>query len=405
VQAAGWTVADLNAVVPDSYRPDTFRPTGPRPLSGEPVEPPPALAHPVVDDAVFLQSRFALYWRTGAREELAQDLDRVDALVRLEFEDRLPRLEARGRPEDGSRVAVLLRTHLDNPTVRQTLAVLQAGAGYDLRVLAHEEPGRSLNFDPTPKMTHALKDFRDHGFAAQSPNFLMHCADLLFGYAQERLPDHDWLVMVENDVAIRDPSYFSRLATRLAALPAGALDLAIPRLNFSHPSWMWHPGAARVFPRVLGSFFPVVAISARAARSLWSERLKERAQARNEDHTADATSGVMFCEAFTPSAAWAAGLRVDDLNNLVPDSYASDSFNVGPPRLLSAEPPGANPALAHPVLHDRDFLEKRLAHDRRTGRVEAFIADLEARTFPSLPPALVEEFLGLCQTERRPRKG
>ncbi|MDP8915998.1 MAG: hypothetical protein M3M95_02105, partial [Pseudomonadota bacterium] len=212
-----------------------------------------------------------------------------------------------------------------------------------------------------------------------------------------RLPGYDWYVLVENDVFIRPsrPGYFERLAAVLAAQPEGSLDMAAVKLGFSDPIWMWHPAVHRVYDRVLSTFFPVVALSKRAIPYLLAERLKEQQRVRAAGIKLNGTpdpDNLMFCEAFIASALWAARYPITDLNLLMPGSYVEESFNTGPPQLLGDQPLEGPPDLAHPVLDDRDFLEKHLFFSWRTDALPEFIAELRRPAWPRIPEPLLREY-------------
>ena len=401
LMSAGLAMMDLEALLPGSYTLGGFNRQVGRTMGGERLDAPPALAHPVLDDGALLEERFSESTRTEALDQFLSDVRaRIWPMaegVYREFQDRLiapPFAIERRAP---ARVAVLLRTHVDNDTVRGLLAALREGTGYDLFVLAHEEPGREMDFAPTPKISHSMQTFRDLGFEVEQPYFLLHCADLLFAFAQARAPGYDWYVLVENDLLIRPDAagYFDRLAARLADHPPGTLDLVVPKLMFSNPGWMWHRAAARRYPRVLSSFFPLVAMSGRAVPYLFGERVSECDEARAAGvklSPSGEPSNIIFCEAFVPSALWAGGYRITDLNHLSPGSYSTHEFNFGPPRLLSEERTDAPGALAHPVLHDRDFLEKHMIFSWRTGALDGFISALRRPEWPSIPVPLLREF-------------
>lgn len=269
--------------------------------------------------------------------------------------------------------------------VRNSLEALRAGTAYDLYVLAREEPGQALDFGDLPKITHSLQTFRHLGFKVDDPYALMHCSDILFGFLQQQIPGYDFYVMVENDVFIRrtEPPYFDRLASKLAHSQDDHYDLIAVKLGFSDPKWLWHPAVAKVYDRVLTTFFPVVALSDRAITHLYEERLKELARLRaagaldRDGLPAD----LMFCEAFIASALWGR-FNVMELNEFMPGSYVDDDFNTGPPRLLVQQSNEAPPALSHPVVDAHDFLEKMLFFSWRTHALDDFIEKLRTGYWP-----------------------
>lgn len=222
----------------------------------------------------------------------------------------------------------------------------------------------------------------------------MHSADVLFGMLAQRLPEYDYFVLLENDVYVREsePAYFERLADSLRE--TGALDLAIVKLGVSDPVWIWHAAAARAYPKVWTSFFPLVVVSRRAAEYLLEERRREQARTPPE-HRRPTGQGsedrIVFCEAFIASALWAGGYKILDLNELLPGSYVDDRFNTGPPQLLGDPALDAGADLSHPVLSDREFLDKHLYFSWRTRTLQPFLERLRDRAWP-LPEALAAEY-------------
>jgi hypothetical protein len=311
-----------------------------------------------------------------------------------ELQAAVDRTAAAAGPPRRPRVAVLLRTHVETENVRRSLRLLAEGQGYDAYLLAHEEPGRNLDAGPLPKLSHSLQSIRDLGFHVESPYFLMHCADILFGWAAQQLPDYDFYVMLENDVFLRDgdPPYLDRISEALGQV--GAMDLAIVKLGRSDPVWIWHGAVARSYPEVFTSFFPLVVVSKRGAEHLLQERLREQARTPPEHRTPQGTGEdhIMFCEAFIASALWGGGYNILDLNELVPGSYQDEYFNTGPPQLF--DDPGLRGAadLVHPVLSDREFLDKHLYYSWRTRSLRSFHDQLKAGAWP-LPEALRAEYL------------
>ncbi|MDP8916492.1 MAG: hypothetical protein M3M95_04675 [Pseudomonadota bacterium] len=396
--AARLRMANLNDLLPGSYADDSFASGPPQPMHRVSMEGPPCLAHPVVADRDALRMRAAEAWASGDLDGLHADLalpswPAEDAEVAA-FRERLGAKLLPPRSAPG-RVAVLLRTHLDSLKVRHSIAELAQGSNYDFYMLAHEEPGREMDFGAVPKVSHSMQALRELGFNVHHRYFMMHFADVLFGFVQQRLPDYDWYVMVENDVFIRPGvGYFDRLAARLAEEPEGGLDMAAGRLAFSNPHWMWHAAAARVHDPVLGCFFPIVAVSRRAVPFLLEQRLQEQAWARAEGLTAKETNeprNLMFCEAFIGSALWAGGFRITDLNCLIPGSYDYATYNTGPPMLLNEQTSHLGPALLHPVLDGRDFLDKHFFFSLKTGGLPDFLDKLRWRAWP-LPDELQEEY-------------
>jgi hypothetical protein len=296
-----------------------------------------------------------------------------------------------------NRLVVLLRTHIDSPKVRDSIDALARGSKYDFFVLAHEEPGAELDFGATSKLTHSLQTFRDLGFEVTGPQFLTHCADLLFAFAQSRLPDYDHYLIVEYDVFVqqREAHPFDRIAEVLAGSEAPP-DFIAAYGERAEPSWMWVPATAAVYAEVAQSFFPAVILSARAIKALYEERLKEREQVRASGRPLlgdGSAADWMFCEAFTPTALKARGdFRLADWNDVLPGTYEWTSFNVGPPRLLAGHLATELPVqLVHPVLGGREFLQKGLLFSALSNTTPEWLATLRSGAWP-IHETLLTEF-------------
>ena len=293
-----------------------------------------------------------------------------------------------------SPIAVLLRTHTDDPKVRHSVDALSAGQGYDFFVLAREDE-QTLDFAPAAKVSHTMRDIRDLGFPCSTWWELIHRSDLLFPLVAQRLPGYSHYVIIEYDVLVQHPEhrFFDHLAQALN--PPEAPDLVTTWLAPANPGWGWDAAVLRTYPKVIGSTFGVVALSARAAPYVLEERRREQAWADKvgvvlkPNFEAD---NIMFCEAFLPSAIEAnRGFKSTDLNALVPGAYTASGFRPGPARLFSEQLAIHEPGeLIHPVVHDRDFLAKTLAHHSAIGDVAGYVERLRNRQW-AVPVGLLEE--------------
>lgn len=278
------------------------------------------------------------------------------------------------------RVAVVVRTHVDGPKVRELLAALSKGALFDLYVLANETSG-PLDLAPYAKLPHTLTLFEDLGFGPRNLYFLTHCSDLLFAHIAEVIPGYDVYALMEFDVHLTrgDAAAVDLLVRALSSKAYGDVDLACVALRPSGPKWMWHASAAGFFQEVWACFFPVLCLSSRAISHIRARRLDELAAKGSASAKGDGSpDDWVFCEAFVPSALREVGYRMVDLNDIFPGFYRWSAFNWGPIWLMG-EPITRDRAaeLVHPVLEPEPFLEKYFHWATQTGRAREFLEDLE----------------------------
>jgi hypothetical protein len=210
-------------------------------------------------------------------------------------------------------------------------------------------------------LSHSLAMCARLGLTADHPRTLWYCGDYAFYCAHHNIPEYDYYLMIEFDVAFTRPNSLLR-----------------------HPAWVWHGGAQVHFPTVYGVLFPFVVLSQRALLHLLDWRRREASRGGD----------LVFCEAFVPSALKEAGMNCVDLNVLFPGAWAAPTFRVGAPMLMGNLPElASNTEILHPVFAEREYLARLIAEARHVGGLDAFVTMLDDPARHTLTSDLRRRFL------------
>lgn len=246
-------------------------------------------------------------------------------------------------------------------------------------VLLNEEHGE-IDVGPWEKVAHG-KDFDELGLperpVGRSP---WHNSDYVFAFLGRRLPDYDYYLIVESDIAFNvTGDSVVRYAVRKGA------DAVLHHITPVHPEWL-HYEAATVQPDPLRSFVFASLFSKRALESLLSARLT---LAR---HPEFAVRPWPICESFIPTALRDAGLQMAELSGVCDTTRLRYR-----PFLSLRDPHVTRPGtVAHPVLGTGDLVRSLLydqpAFDyfRPGSTMHGF---LSAEPLDVVAPALIEGFI------------
>lgn len=300
--------------------------------------------------------------------------------------DALPEPPPRG-PAAPRRVAVLLRNHLGGSAKAAQLAgQLDGIPDWDL-YLALDETGGPIDPGPYRKVPHSLEACRAIGLFTDRPRALHYFGDYPFYASLPAVPDYDFYLMVEYDVAPARPDgdYFRRLARRLAAPDLPAYDLVATELTTRRPERTHRPTR---YPVPWHSLFPVIGLSRRALLHLYRARLAEGALPPLSDGQPH-----VYCEYFLPTTLCAEGAFLcGGLNDLLPGSVDRASFNAWNARVLHHEARQPVTAeLVHPVLDLPQYLRKAPSVARKKGTVPAFLEELAFLRASGLDAAMIDE--------------
>lgn len=171
-------------------------------------------------------------------------------------------------------------------------------------------------------------------------------------------PEYDFYVMIDYDVRVN----FS-IDDLLERVSQSSYDFVAPYAGFEKADWMWTAAGRHWFPRVLGSFFPLVVLSRRLiARCLERRLVHSRAVPIKEgERRRFLWQNWMNCEAFVPSLAFDCGFGIVDINKIVP-GWTYEFFRAVDV-LYWDMPEIANIPAAHPVFLRADLprmIQKRL---------------------------------------------
>ncbi len=281
------------------------------------------------------------------------------------------------------KIAVAVRAHRTTQKLEALLASLAHSDQYDLFLAANETRSTIEAFGAT-KLVHTVDIMAPLGATYVKEASLVHCSDFLFNFLRERLPLHDFIIVIEDDVHFPlGGRHF--VDSVIDAVHAQPVDLLGGKFEKADQSWFWYPKSKHAFAEIYGIYFPFIGMSARAIDYL--------AEARRRETFHLTVEGPVFCEAFVPSAlVQSGGFVIRDVNELVPNSYRNDMFHPWLPYLL--EDPGwmsSTVKMVHPVLGAQDYLQRHFSDAKEKGNVVRFIAELE-RQHASIPASLRTEY-------------
>jgi hypothetical protein len=286
------------------------------------------------------------------------------------------------------RTVVLIRAHFMSEKLLHLIRMLKEGVGYDLRVCADETEG-PLDLPRELVLSHNTELCARLGLVESIHNapLLWYFGDYALYCAHHYIPDYDYYIMIEYDVAFVRGNVYA-LESLISQLGDARHDLVATFFRRAVPDWVWSKTCGNWFRDVYGIFFPLVVLSKRALQYLYDWR---KCEAANPSESGP----YVFCEAFVPSALMAAGeYRCADLNQVLPGSWDHKSFRCEPAMLLGALPAlGQGIEVAHPVYSEHEYLRSELRKARERDAVADFIARLSSPDFLPLSPEVRRAFL------------
>ena len=192
-------------------------------------------------------------------------------------------------------------------------------------------------------MSSTLSDLETLGADTSFGSAVLHYSDLLFSICHEKKPGYRHYVIIEFDVHfVENGREWMETFCHLLSSHQPMIDMVAPYLGQAAPDWHWFQSAALRFPKVMQSFFPVVALSERAILADGLGRLDEARVKPRWD-------APIFCEAFLPSVLGELSHVLLDLNQALPGSYAATTFLTHLPSPFKLPPIGATGRLLHPI--------------------------------------------------------
>lgn len=287
------------------------------------------------------------------------------------------------------RIGALVRSHHPRSTQALVLAAQLAKAGFHPVRIAADETRAPVDAGGFAKLSHSLESLAALGLKLPD-RALWFCGDYAYYATVLGSAEADFWLLVEYDVALRDPAsdYWRRLRQTLAG--AGEADLLGGYLG---------PYRNRHFPHAYAepwkAFFAVTGLSPRAIAHLYRARLREAAEGVPDPRGT-------HCEIFIASELQAAGgFRMLDLNTLLPGSIDRPGFGpfravpLGHEELM----PGSG-ALVHRAVEMEEFLAKTPPLAARHGWVEEFLALLDQLRPFGVPPPAIEAATALARREQ-----
>jgi hypothetical protein len=294
-------------------------------------------------------------------------------LTPADLPDIAPLSKPASKPGERRRVAVLLRSHLKHSQKALQLArQLSSVTGWDFHFAVDETNG-PIDVASFSKVAHTLQSCQAMGLFTGRPRAMSYFGDYPFYATITQIPDYDFYLMIEYDVALAEGSsdYFHRLAGMLISHELADLDFLGTNHRPLNPERRQRPHR---FERSFKSIFPIAGLSRRAIRHLYEKRLEEAtlpALSDGQHH--------VYCEVFVPSTLEAAGrFRCLPLNAVIPNSVDRASFNTRDSRVLHHEsrlPITAE--LLHPVLDFPQYLRKSAAIAVKGRQIPAFLRELD----------------------------
>jgi len=274
------------------------------------------------------------------------------------------------------KVAVLIRTHLNNAKLADLANILAQSNCYDLYICADCTHG-AFSFEGVPVLRHSLADAERMGLPADVPNLLWYCGDYALYFSVAQIPGYDFYIMLEYDVHFvnRTPLFIEGLINRLGFGGETRVDFVGTRSFQGRLDESWGVTVKGRYPEAHLALFPFIAVSKEAAAFLLEER---RAERRNP-----AESGViMFCEAFIPSALKANGFRVVDVTALLDGAVQNETFRVpvdrGPMLLGQRIYLDPRTQIIHPVYDEAQFLGFHFHHASAEKNTSKMVAVAES---------------------------
>lgn len=220
-------------------------------------------------------------------------------------------------------------------------------------VLADESRG-SLDACGWPKVSHT-SDTSSLGLpAVPEGRVLWHNVDYGIYFLERALPDADYYLLSESDLAVN-----VALDPIVEQVRARKLDFVAHSILAAQPNWRFYNETAALFSRPMRALLFFMIISKRAAQCLLEAR-----QSLGERFIRGELTTWPFCEGFVPSVLAEAGLSMAPLRE-----FADVSHLRYRPKLSIADPDANRPgSLAHSVVGAEQFLD-------------AVFADYPARTF------------------------
>ena len=196
---------------------------------------------------------------------------------------------------------------------------------------------------PYEKVAHTSRSGDRLGLPAYpESDVLWHSGDYGLYFLLEALPDYDYYVMSEYDVAVN-----LSLEPMMADVSRRSIDVVLHDLKPSTPDWLWHEGGRAAFEQPWRCLMFFMVASNRAAKAMLRMR---------QDQAVLFVRGELAawpnCETFIPSSLKALGMSIEMV-----DAFADTSVLRFRPRMSFRDPRTSAPgSIAHPVHGTKRFI-------------------------------------------------
>lgn len=245
-------------------------------------------------------------------------------------------------------ITVAVRTHFWDEAIARCSGRLQSSVPAARFVVLADESHGAIYHAGFEKISHD-NDFSAYGL----PNFpasrvLWYNADYALYALRRALPGMALYALVEYDAVINID-----FGSLLEVARERQLDLVTSGIAPATPDWFWTQYVAHFYEKPLGSFLPIIIISARAIDFLLQKRLEMVKPIISDFHD------WPFCEAFIPSA-----LRELPDYRFEPLQAHADlrRYGASEPFHFEDSEVYAEGTICHPVLGGRRFIERCIAY-------------------------------------------
>ena len=263
--------------------------------------------------------------------------------------------------------AVFIRTHKWDAKVENLFTRLRAACtNYDLYILydvtkaaAPADTFSRLDIPPEQVIRVSEKLCAEIGFYKGPGLVFYHCGDIALCYAMRVVPEYKFYAMIDWDLHFTaDNDDMLDTFFQILSSETDAADYV--GLKVHHCTWgMWYESAKKIFrdDHCYYSYFPFIVLSRRLLALVYAERqLHEITQPQGLD--------LVNGEMFVPSLAVAAGFKVCDLKQYLPQAYDgstiamnTDEYGVGLP-LDAAKLVSEDKCMIHPIYTAAEFVDR-----------------------------------------------
>jgi hypothetical protein len=248
--------------------------------------------------------------------------------------------------------AVLFKTHFWDDLCRRQLERLRSRIGRgDLYVVMDETFGAGPDTGHDRVIAVTLKDLKSLGLPPVMTHgpILWYNNDYPIYVAAAKLPEYDFMVAIEYDVAVHVD-----LDGLIDRLGDDHVDFLGFPMKVSAKAWSWYPLHKDLYGPEMLIYLSSLSVLSRAA----TIALLARRQARGREFSTGVIRYWPLSEAFLPNEVRQAGLKIGSLEHYGTAKY----FNWWPPFDEAHLPDASDQAFIHPVLDGIRYVRSTVFH-------------------------------------------